>query len=81
MKPVETPPVTQPKQSAPDHFATCQEATEKVPGYTFVREALQRCPDLQALQRDPNAKMTFFVPNDKVSEYTCSWAAAACDLL
>lgn len=49
-----------------EKFATCAEATTKVQGYTYVQEALKQCPDLQAMQADPNVAKTFFVPSDKV---------------
>lgn len=50
-----------------EKFATCAEATSKVQGYTFVQQALAQCPELQAMQQDPNVAKTFFVPSDKVT--------------
>jgi hypothetical protein len=50
-----------------EKYATCAEATTKVQGYTYVQEALKQCPELQAMQEDPNVAKTFFVPSDKVT--------------
>lgn len=58
-----------------EKFATCAEATSKVQGYTFVQQALAQCPELQAMQQDPNVAKTFFVPSDKVT-----WKQPACML-
>lgn len=59
------------QQQAPkkqqERYATCAEATTKVQGYTYVQEALKQCPELQAMQKDPNVAKTFFVPSDRVS--------------
>lgn len=65
----QAPAAAEPKQKQqPEKYATCAEATDKVPGFALVKEALANCPDLQAMQNDPNTAKTFFVPSDKVSQ-------------
>jgi hypothetical protein len=59
-------PKEQPQQQ--QKFATCNEVADKIPGYSYTSTALAQCPELLALQRDPNVAKTFFIPSDKVGD-------------
>jgi hypothetical protein len=65
-KPQQAPKQEEAPKKQQEKYATCAEATSKVQGYTFVQQALAQCPELQAMQQDPNVAKTFFVPSDKV---------------
>jgi hypothetical protein len=67
-------PKQQPQQQ--QKFATCTEVADKIPGYSFTSQALAQCPDLLALQQDPNVAKTFFIPSDKVGDVSTLWHAA-----
>lgn len=80
-KPQQAPKQEEAPKKQQEKYATCAEATSKVQGYTFVQQALAQCPELQAMQQDPNVAKTFFVPSDKAIKNLAEYARMPVDKL